>query len=327
MDGTTSIVRRAASPSLPTWTSELVMLPAVLLLMLVFATLGVDQFSVTTIESVVGQNSTAAIAAAGLTVVLLNRGLDLAVGATAATCGVIAATTMIHTGSVVLGFLAAMASGMVIGTLIGGVITRLTLEPFVATLAALYLLNGVTLVATKGATVAPVPNDITESMLREPLGVPVPVIVVVAVFVLGQLALWGTKWGREVALVGANRRTAALSGIGVRRVSLSTYAFSSACAGLAGALLAARVGGASASTGTPLLFTAIGAVVIGGTSLFGGRGSLIRTAVGVLFLSLLTNGLQQLGYSTAEQAIATGLVVIAGVALDTLVISRKQRQV
>jgi ribose transport system permease protein len=301
------------------------MLPAVILLQLAFWALGAPQLGFEDLMNVIVQNSTVALIAVGLTLVILAGGLDLSVGATVATTAVISAAIMKATESATLGFTFGITAGLIIGALIGGFIATLDLIPFVATLAAIYLINGVTLVVTQGATIAPVPPKIIIDLLTQVGPLPVIVIIIAAVYILGQCALSFTVWGRHVALVGANPRTALISGVAVRRIAWSTYLIAGGLAGLAGVLFAGRLGGATASTGTAELFTAIGAVVIGGNSLFGGRGSLIRTAIGVLFLGFLANGLQILGLTSSEQRIATGFVIIAAVALDTLVLSRSRR--
>nr|WP_300151902.1 ABC transporter permease [Propionicimonas sp.] len=298
------------------------MLPALAGVLIVFWLLGAPQLGRTNVMNVLVQNSTVALIAVGLTFVILTAGLDLSLGANVAATAVVSAAVMKATGSLTLGLVTGVLVGLALGLLLGGFIAAFDLIPFVATLGGIYLINGITLVFTRGETIGPVPTEIVRAMQRELLGIPVPVVIVVAVYVVGQYLLTTSVWGRQVVLIGANPRTAMISGIPVARIAWSVYVVAGACAGLAGVLFACRLGGAVASTGMDMFFTAVGAVVIGGTSLMGGRGSLIRTAIGVLFLGFLTNGLQILGTASYDQRIATGLVIIIAVALDTLVFSR-----
>lgn len=308
------------------WLGELVMAPALLGVLAVFAVLGAPQLGRTNVTNVLLQNSTVALIAIGLTFVILTGGLDLSLGANVAATAVVSAAVMKATGSLVLGLATGVLAGLALGLLLGGFIAAFDLIPFVATLGGIYLINGVALVFTKGQTIGPVPSEIVQAMLWEVAGFPAPVVVVIVAYVVCQYLLATSVWGRHIMLVGANRRTAAISGIPVARVTWSVYIFAGGCAGLAGVLYACRLGGAVASTGMDLFFTAVGAVVIGGTSLFGGRGSLVRTAIGVLFLGFLTNGLQILGTASYDQRIATGVVIIVAVALDTLVFSRSSQR-
>jgi len=154
------------------------------------------------------------------------------------------------------------------------------------------------------------------STLRRLLGP--AAIITVALFVVAQIALTRTTWGRRVQLLGANPKAARISGVDVRFVTWSVYAVAGVFSGIAGVELVASLSAANADTGSPFLLPVIGAVIIGGTSLFGGQGSIARTGMGVLFLAVLINGLSLLGFQVFDQQAVEGAVILLAVALDIL---------
>ncbi len=307
----------------PAWLGDLALLPGLAVLVLALAVTTDGFLSWVNIANVLSQSAVVGIAAIGATFVILTAGIDLSVGSTIGASGVAAAAVMRATGSVALGIAAGVLCGLCAGALLGGLIGRLSLVPFVVTLAGLFFFNGATLLATEGATIAPLPLGLDVIGLRTVFGFPAPALIAIALFVAGQWALTRTAWGRRVTLVGANPEAARISGVDVRNVLWSTYAVAGLLSGVAGVLLTANLAAANASMGAPLLLDVVGAVVIGGTSLFGGKGSVLRTALGVLLLGTLANGLSLLGLESFDQQAVKGLVILAAAGIDVALHRRR----
>jgi ribose transport system permease protein len=216
----------------------------------------------------------------------------------------------------VVGVAAALAAGAVIGTLVGLVVAGLRVVPFAVTLAALYVVSGCTTLLSHGRTIAPVPTSFVRFSIDGPGGVPYSVWLAVALYVIAQVALTCTAWGRRVVHVGANVEVARISGVNVVRTKTTVYAVAGFFSAVAGIVLTSGLAGAGASMGSPLLLDIVGAVVLGGTSLSGGRGSLLRTAIGVLFLGFLSNGMSLLGLQSYDQQLVTGAFIFLAAAID-----------
>lgn len=302
----------------PAWVGDLQLLPALLALGAVLSVTASGFLTTTNLINILSQSAIVAIAAIGATYVILAAGIDLSVASTMGASGVVAAAVMNRLGSVPLGIAAGVATGAGVGLVLGWLIARFHLVPFVVTLAGLFFVQGLTTLVTAGGTLAQLPNSFGDIGFNTVAGVPIPVIVTVVLYITGQWALTRTVWGRKVLLVGANPRAAEISGINVRRTVWSTYVVAGALAGVAGVLLTATLLGANASMAQPELLTIVGVVVIGGTSLFGGTGSIVRTGLGVLFLGTLSNGLSILGLQSFDQQTATGAAILAAAGLDVL---------
>jgi ribose transport system permease protein len=294
------------------------MLPVLALLIIVLALFDPGVLAFGNVMNVLSQSAVVAIAAIGATVVILTGGIDLAAGSTISASGVAAAAVMTITGNTLLGVVAGIALGAAVGTVVGLLVTRLGLVPFVVSLAGLFAVAGATVLLSGGATIAPLPADFTASSIATVAGVPVPVLIAIALYVIVQIVLSKTAWGRQVILLGASRRTSRVSGMAVARIETSVYAVAGAFSGIAGVVMAARLFGANASMGSSMLLSVIGAVVLGGTSLFGGEGSVVRTGIGVLLLGFLANGMNLVGLASYDQVLVTGLVILGAACLDAL---------
>ncbi len=317
-------MKRVSLPTGMKWLTELTMLPVLLLLILAFAVFAPNILNPVNISNVLSQSAVVAIAAIGATFVILTGGIDLSVGSTISAAGVTAAAVMGWTGSVALGILAGLVVGAFAGLVIGVLITRLNLVPFVVTLAGLFAIGGTTLLLSNGATIGPIPSSITGFGIALVAGIPAPVILAVVLFALMQLLLTWTTWGRRVILVGANREAARVSGINVRGVETSVYVVAGLFSAIAGVLMTINLYGANATMGSSQLLNVIGAVVLGGTSLFGGRGSVVRTAIGVLVLGFLANGMNLLGLESYDQQAVTGAVILAAACIDAILHRRRR---
>lgn len=303
-----------------------------LLLVAVFATLQPRFLTPLNLFNILRQVSIYGVIAVGMTFVILTRGIDLSVGAVVALSGLVAAVVakggiegrfmLTSDGS---GFswpvaaLAAMAAGTIAGFLQGLTIARLAVPAFVVTLGGMTVFRGVALSIGNGGPVSGF-DEFFGWWGRGMIGpVPVPVIIFAAVALIAHFVLTQTRFGRSVYAVGSNPDAARLSGINTVRVTVMVYAIIGFCAGLGGFVLAARLNSAEAVAGSGYELTAIAAVVIGGTSLYGGTGSIGGTVIGALLIGVLLNGLVILNISPYTQQILVGLIIVAAVAFDSFI--------
>ena len=275
-----------------------------------------------------------AILAIGMTFVILSGGIDLSVGSIVGLCGMVAGL-LLSRGLVLppLGvvvyphawFVIALAllAGMAIGAVNGWVISRLSVAPFIATLGSMYVARGAALLISDGATF---PNLAGEASLGNAgfpwigaasiAGLPVPVTIMAVLAGSAMFLASRTPFGRHVYAIGGNERAALLSGVRVPQVRLRVYVISGFCAALVGLIIAAQLGAAHPATGTTFELNAIAAVVLGGTSLMGGRGTVGGTLIGAFVIGVLADGLVLLGVSEFWQMVVKGLVIVLAVILD-----------
>jgi ribose transport system permease protein len=297
---------------------DLALIPALVALAAVFSLTTKDFLTQQNLLNILQQNAVLGIAAIGATFVILSAGIDLSAGSTIGAAGIAASAVMLHVHSIALGVAAGIGAGFVTGSTLGLLIALFDLTPFVVTLAGMFFASGLTVYLTRGGTLGPLPFWLDNLVFRKILGIPVAAIITIALFLLAQIVLTRTVWGRRVQLLGANAKAAEISGVDVRFMTWSVYAVAGVFSGIAGVELVASLSAANADTGTPFLLPVIGAVIIGGTSLFGGRGSIARTGIGVLFLGVLINGLSLLGFQVYDQQAVEGAVILLAVALDIL---------
>ena len=274
--------------------------------------------------NVLRQTSINGILAIGMTYVILTKGIDLSVGSVLALGGLV-------TGSLVTGaaphgafisMLAGLAVGVALGAVNGALVARLSVAPFVVTLGMLSVARGLTFIYNDGMPIANLSKGfrfIGQGMVGE---VPVPVIILAITFFIFWFILKYTTFGRYVYAVGGNERSAKTSGISTRWVIFSVYVISGLLSALAGLILAARTTSALPQAGVAYELDAIAAVVIGGTSLSGGVGTLSGTLVGALIIGVINNGLDLLGVSSYYQQVIKGAIIVAAVLLD---VSRKKQ--
>lgn len=275
-----------------------------------------------------------AILAIGMTFVILTGGIDLSVGSVAGLAGMVAGG-LISEGLVIESFgvriyfhvwlviALALLAGMAVGALNGLLVARLRVAPFIATLGMLYVARGFALLRSGGATFANLTGRPELHNTGFPwlgsatfLYVPVVIWLMVALAVVAAVVAGRTPFGRRVYAVGGNERAALLSGVRVDRVKLAVYVISGFCAALAGIIIASQLVAAHPATGETFELNAIAAVVLGGTSLFGGRGSIGGTIIGALVIGVLADGLVLLGVSEFWQIVIKGIVIILAVVID-----------
>ncbi len=266
------------------------------------------------------------ILAVGMTAVILTGGIDLSVGSVAALAGIVAAMAAASgaPGAVALAALAALGVGLAVGAFNGLMVSRFRVPPFVVTLAMLTICRGLAFVITEGRSVSDLPPGFGLFGRELFLRVPVPVWLMLLVFAAGWFVLKRMTFGRYVYAVGGNREAAFLAGVNIKGVTMLVYVLNGLMVGLAGLVLASRLGAGVPNAGNQYELDVIAAVVVGGTSLNGGRGSVIATLWGAVFIGVLNNGLNLANVDPYVQKIALGIVILLAVLADQLNKTRGQ---
>lgn len=294
----------------------------VLLGVLVAATIAYPGFlGWDSLRVLITQNAPLGIVAVGMTLVIIAGGFDLSVGAIYATAGTVAAGVSIH-ASVPLGLAAGVTSGVAAGLINGFIVAKLNINPLIATLGTGAVFSGVVLLVTNSQPYSVTDPSFAYLGQSTIAGVPLPMIFVVMTFAAGWVVLNRTIVGRQLLSVGGNREASRLAGIRTTVVVGGAYVASGTLAAFAGVISASQLGVGQGDTGTSLALSAIAIVVIGGTSLLGGEGSVIRTAVGLLIIASLNNLFFSLALNSNWQAITQGVFIIAAVGLDQLTRNR-----
>ena len=266
--------------------------------------------------NVLRQTALLFLIASGLTLVILTAGLDLSVGANVALSACLAASVFKGADSPWLGVVVGVGCGSLIGFLNGALVTLLRIPSFIATYGMMWILTGITYYYMGGETIHGFPSGFRQFGIGYLFGIPIPVYVMVFFLGIGTFFAERTVWGRQVYAIGANPQAARLSGVPVERRLLLVYMISGAMAGLASLIILARINSAQGDLGEDLTLPAIAAVLIGGTSLFGGSGTVSGTLVGALILTLVVNGMNLLQINASWQPLATGLIVLLAVWID-----------
>ena len=301
-------------------------LAGVLLLSGVLAVLSDAFLTAPNLLNVLRQASLNFLIASGVTLVILTAGLDLSIGANVGLSACMAAVAFKASGSVAAGVSAGLACGTLIGVLNALMITRLRLPPFIATYGMLWMVHGFTYWFMAGETIYGFPPAFRALGSGYLLGIPVPVYLMAVCLAAGGVFTRHTTYGYEIYAIGANAEAARLSGVPVRARLDLAYTLSGAMAGLAAVVYLARLNSAEADIGEPLMLPAIAAVLIGGTSLFGGLGSLSGTLIGALLLTLVLNGMNLMNISANWQPLVTGGIVLLAVWIDIVTRQRSDAQ-
>ena len=292
------------------------------LILVVVMTLFVPSFAtVQNIKTVAQQFSFTGIAAVGLAFVLIGGGNDLSIGANISLSSIVAALVMTRLmnasgAAVVPGVLVALATGALIGAFNGVCVSVIGMNPFILTLIMQMFCDGVSLIATDSMSIGGLPEGYIAIGTSNVLGVPAPILIMLVFFIVGQFVLTQTAFGRRLYAVGANKQAARLVGIPVEKVQITAFIISGMCAAVGGIILSARLGAATPSAGSNSMLEIMSAAIIGGNSLFGGKGTVVGAACGVVLLSLISNGLNLLGVSYYATMIVKGGIILLAVALD-----------
>lgn len=259
-----------------------------------------------------------ALIAFGMTFVILTGGIDLSVGAILALSSALTAGMMVAGVDPIVAILVGCILGAVMGMVNGLFITIGKMAPFIATLATMTIFRGLTLVYTGGNPITGLGDNYLFQLFGRGyfLGIPVPAITMILAFVFLFILLHKTPFGRKTYAIGGNEKAALISGIKVPKVKIMIYSLSGMLAALAGAILTSRLNSAQPTAGTSYELDAIAAVVLGGTSLSGGKGRIFGTLIGALIIGTLNNGLNLLGVSSFYQMVVKGIVILIAVLLD-----------
>ncbi|MGL4827232.1 MAG: ribose ABC transporter permease [Vibrionaceae bacterium] len=302
------------------WLIEQKSLIALLVLVAVVSFLNPNFFTMDNLLNILRQTSVNAIIAVGMTLVILTAGIDLSVGSVLALCGAFAATLVAMEVPVLIAVPTALLAGAAMGAISGIIIAKGKVQAFIATLVTMTMLRGLTLVYTDGRPISTGFTDTADAFAwfgtGYALGIPVPVWLMVMVFVGAWYLLNHTRFGRYVYAVGGNESATRLSGINVDRVKIGVYAFCGLLAALAGIIVTSRLSSAQPTAGMGYELDAIAAVVLGGTSLMGGKGRIMGTLIGALIIGFLNNALNLLDVSSYFQMIAKAAVILLAVLVD-----------
>jgi len=268
------------------------------------------------IKNVLTQVSVNAVIAIGMSFVILTGGIDLSVGSILAVSGAVAASILKSTGNVFLAIIVAIVIGCFIGLINGLLISKGRVQAFIVTLATMIIFRGITYVFTNGIPISGLGQSFSGIGNKMVLGLPIPVIIMVIVFGIGFYMLSQTRYGRYVYALGGNEDSARLSGINTDKIKTLVYVICGATAALSGIIVTSRIGSASPNAGVSFELDAIAAVVLGGTSLAGGEGSVVGTIIGALIIGVLNNGLNLMNVSPFYQSIIKGLVILLAVLVE-----------
>lgn len=302
------------------WLIDQKSLIALIFLIVVVSFLNPNFFTVDNILNILRQTSVNAIIAVGMTLVILTAGIDLSVGSVLALCGAFAASMIGMEIPVMIAVPTALVAGAALGAISGVIIAKGKVQAFIATLVTMTLLRGVTMVYTDGRPISTGFTDTADAFAwfgtGYAMGVPVPVWIMVVVFAAVCYLLNHTRFGRYVYALGGNESATRLSGIDVDKVKIGVYAICGLLAAVAGIIVASRLSSAQPTAGMGYELDAIAAVVLGGTSLAGGRGRIMGTLIGALIIGFLNNALNLLDVSSYYQMIAKAVVILLAVLVD-----------
>ena len=326
---------RSASGTLARATLVLLRARAILVLvvlLVVFSALAPEFLTANNLSILTKHVAITALLAIGMTFVVLTGGIDLSVGSIAGLGGMVVGYLLtqgivmagsIHYPHVALVVAITIGACLVVGLLNGWLVAYAGVAPFIATLGTLYIARGAALLVSNGKTFPNLGGVAARGNTGFPafgqsfiLHIPTPVWMMAALFAIAWVVAAKTPFGRHVYAVGGNERAARLAGIRVQQVKLATYVFSAFCAALVGLIIAAQLEAAHPATGESFELNAIAAVVLGGTSLMGGRGSVTGSLIGAFVIGVLADGLVMLGVSEFWQMVIKGLVIVVAVGLD-----------
>lgn len=291
---------------------------ALLAELILFSQLSEFFFTPENILNVTLQTSITAIIAVGMTFVILTGGIDLSVGALVALTGIVTTGAMSSAVPIPIALLLGLITGALIGFIAGIFVTKLAITPFIVTLAMMTVSRGLAFIVTEGRPIWEVPPEFSVLGNSRLLSIPIPTIIMVTMYVIAYIVLHRTRFGRYVYAVGGNKEAARLAGIKTTKVLLQVYVISGLLASLSGILLASRMNSGQPNSGQMYELDVIAAVVVGGTSLTGGRGTIIGTFIGAMLIGVLRNGLNLLNVSSYVQMVMVGVVILLAVLMDRI---------
>lgn len=315
------VIQSVHRPSFKDRLIEQKSLIALLVMIVIVSLLNPHFFTLANILNILRQTAVNAIIAVGMTLVILTAGIDLSVGSILAFAGAVGASLIAREIPLAISVPAALAVGTAMGAASGIIIAKGRVQAFIATLVAMTLIRGLTLVFTDGRPISTGFTDTADAFAfigtGYLLGIPFPVWLMALTFGAAWYLLNHTRFGRYIYALGGNEEATRLSGINVDRIKITVYAICGFLSALAGLIITSRLSSAQPTAGAGYELDAIAAVVLGGTSLMGGKGSIMGTLVGALIIGFLNNALNLLDVSSYYQMIAKAVVILLAVLVDT----------
>lgn len=299
--------------------SELTTVIALIILMAVITTINSNFLTANNLLNLLLQVTSNALIAFGMTFVILTGGIDLSVGSILALSSALTAGLLGSGMPVTLAILISLILGCILGMMNGLLISYGKLAPFIVTLATMTIFRGATLVYTNGN---PITKGLSDTFLFQFLGqgyivgIPFPVIIMFIVFIILYVLLHKTVFGKSVYAIGGNEKAAYISGVKLNKVKIIIYSISGIMASISGLIITSRLSSAQPTAGASYEMDAIAAVVLGGTSLSGGKGRILGTLIGALIIGVLNNGLNIIGVSAFWQQVVKGVVILIAVLID-----------
>ena len=274
--------------------------------------------TVSNLTIIVTQVSINALLAFGVTFVIITGGIDLSLGSIVAVTGIVAAS-LAHPDDypVVVPLLAGLLAGVLIGAANGLLITKSKVPPFIVTLGTMTIGRGLALILSKGRPISNLSDSFNFIGSGHVLGIPFPIVVLIAAFIICSIILKKTVLGRYIYAVGGNEQAAKAAGIEVNKIKMAVYSICGLLAALAGILLTSRITTGQPNAGVGFELDAIAAAIIGGTSTTGGVGTMTGTLIGVLLIGVINNGLDLLNVTSYYQQVVMGTIIIGAVLLDS----------
>ena len=299
--------------------SELTTVIALIILMAVITIINSSFLTANNLLNLLLQVTSNALIAFGMTFVILTGGIDLSVGSILALSSALTAGLLGSGMPVTLAILISLIMGCILGMMNGLLISYGKLAPFIVTLATMTIFRGATLVYTNGN---PITKGLSDTFLFQFLGqgyivgIPFPVIIMFIVFIVLYVLLHKTSFGKSVYAIGGNEKAAYISGVKLNKVKIIIYSISGIMASISGLIITSRLSSAQPTAGASYEMDAIAAVVLGGTSLSGGKGRILGTLIGALIIGVLNNGLNIIGVSAFWQQVVKGVVILIAVLID-----------
>lgn len=289
-----------------------------ILLVIIISVLNSGFLEPSNLFNLLRQVSINGLIAFGMTFVILTGGIDLSVGSTLALSSALIAILMVSGVDSMIALLVGCILGAILGAINGLLITLGKMAPFIATLATMTVFRGLTLVITDGNPITNLNGSYAFQLFGRGyfLGIPVPAVTMFITFIILYIILHKTIFGRQTYAMGGNEKAAFISGIKVNKLKIMIYSLAGLMSAMAGAILTSRLNSAQPTAGMSYELDAIAAVVLGGTSLTGGKGRILGTLIGVLIIGVLNNGLNLLGVSSFYQQVVKGVVIIIAVLID-----------
>ena len=299
--------------------SELTTVIALIILMAVITIINSNFLTANNLLNLLLQVTSNALIAFGMTFVILTGGIDLSVGSILALSSALTAGLLGSGMPVTSAILISLIMGCILGMMNGLLISYGKLAPFIVTLATMTIFRGATLVYTNGN---PITKGLSDTFLFQFLGqgyivgIPFPVIIMFIVFIVLYVLLHKTAFGKSVYAIGGNEKAAYISGVKLNKVKIIIYSISGMMASISGLIITSRLSSAQPTAGASYEMDAIAAVVLGGTSLSGGKGRILGTLIGALIIGVLNNGLNIIGVSAFWQQVVKGVVILIAVLID-----------